>query len=222
MTKKSSLFFIVSAVIFMCAQVSVRAQSTGNSETNKIQWGLRGGLNLSNTNAGFGTGSTFRDPSFKLGLLGGITVQVPLNEALRIQPEISLSSEGALQEGLIGNVNDNKYVLVFTTQLSFLNIPVMLQYNKGKGFYAETGPQLGILLQARLKNAFPAAGAASETEISDTKNAVMSWASGIGYQFEGRTGIGLRYTLGLANYTEGVSTQKVNTLQLLLHYRLSK
>jgi len=218
--KKSLLAFLT--LVLVAFQTNTYAQTTTDKPSKKIEWGLRGGLNLSNTSAGFGTGNTFRDPSFKLGLLGGVTLQVPLSNALRLQPEIAFSSEGSLQEGLIGNVADNKYVLVFTTQLNFLNIPLMLQYNEGKGFYAETGPQLGILLNARLKNAFPAAGAPAETEISDTKNAVMSWATGIGYQFEGRTALGLRYTLGLANYTEGVSAQKVNTLQLLLHYKLSK
>lgn len=218
--KKSLLAFLT--LVLVAFQTNTYAQTTTDKPSKKIEWGLRGGLNLSNTSAGFGTGNTFRDPSFKLGLLGGITLQVTMSNALRLQPEIAFSSEGSLQEGLIGNVSDNKYVLVFTTQLSFLNIPLMLQYNEGKGFYAETGPQLGILLNARLTNAFPAAGAPSETTISDTKNAVMSWATGFGYQFEGRTALGLRYTLGLSNYTEGVSAQKVNTVQLLLHYRLSK
>lgn len=218
--KKCLLAFLT--LVFVAFQANTYAQTSPDKQSKNIEWGLRGGLNLSNTSAGFGTGSTFRDPSFKLGMLGGVTLQVPLSNALRLQPEITFSSEGSLQEGLIGNVTDNKYVLVFTTQLNFLNIPVMLQYNQGKGFYAETGPQLGILLNARLKNAFPAAGAPSETTISDTKNAVISWASGLGYQFDGRTALGLRYTMGLSNYTDGTSKQKVNTLQLLLHYRLNK
>ncbi len=206
---------------------SVWAQEQAAPRNRSVQFGFRAGLNGSKTSEGFGPAATTKDPSLKLGLLAGVAVQVPLSSALRLQPEISYSGEGSLQEGLIGSPGDNNYVLVFTTKLHLINLPVLLQYNKGKGFYAETGPQLGFLLDAQLKNEFPPAGQPKETKIKDLSGTNLqspsfSWVAGTGYTFPSGLGLGLRYTAGLSNYVTGVNDQKVSNIQLHLLYWFGK
>ena len=196
------------------------AQDAGSTQKTKLRLGLRAGLNGSTTSAGFGAGNTFKNPSIKLGLMAGITLQAPLGGDFYLQPELLYSQEGSLQEGIIGSVTDANYVLIFTTKLNFINVPVLLQYNKGKGFYAETGPQAGFLMTARLRNEFPPAGLNKEADIANTKGITLNWVGGAGYTFASGWGAGLRYTAGLTNFYEGVNKQRVNTLQLHLHYRL--
>lgn len=195
------------------------AQDAGKTPKSKLRLGLRAGLNGSNTSAGFGSGSPlFKDPSMKLGMMAGITLQAPLGGDFYLQPELLYSREGSLQEGIIGNVSDANYVLIYTTKLNFINVPVLLQYNKGKGFYAETGPQAGFLMSAQRRQEFPTP--ATTTDISKTNGVTLSWVGGVGYTFASGWGAGLRYTAGLTNFYEGVNKQRVNTLQLHLHYRL--
>ena len=187
-----------------------------------VQISFRAGLNGSLTTNGFGPVSTTKDPSMKLGLLAGVAVNIPLSPVICLQPELSYSREGSLQEGLIGSPSDNNYVLVFTTRLHFLNLPVLLQYNKGKGIYFETGPQAGFLLGANLKNEFPPAGQPKVSDIQNTNLANASWVIGTGYTFPSGLSAGLRYTIGLTNYVTGVSEQKVNTLQVHVMYWFRK
>ncbi len=211
--------------ILLCPSVWAQNQETPKQTT--IQFGFRAGLNGSKTSEGFGPAATTKDPSLKLGLLAGVAVQVPLSSALRLQPELYYSREGSLQEGLIGSTSGNNYVLVFTTRLHYINLPVLLQYNKGTGFYAETGPQLGFLLDAQLKNEFPPAGQPKETKIKDLSGTNLqspsfSWVAGTGYTFPSGLGLGLRYTAGLSNYVTGVNDQKVSNIQLHLLYWFGK
>lgn len=211
------------SILVLCTFVGhcLFAQDAGSTQKSKLRLGLRAGINGSTTSAGFGSGNTFKNPSLKLGLLAGVSLQAPLGGDFYLQPELLYSQEGALQDGIIGSVTAANYVLIFTTKLNFINVPLLLQYNRGKGFYAETGPQAGFLISARLRNEFPPAGTPNkETDISNTKQVTLNWVGGVGYTFASGWGGGLRYTAGLSNFYEGVNKQRVNTLQLHVHYRL--
>ena len=209
---------IITLTLLIAFGLAGHAQSKSAAS---LQIGVTLGLNASNTSTGYGSGSNFKDPGMKLGGVIGAFVQIPLENKLSLQPELLYSSEGSLQEGKIGSTGN--YVTIFTNKLGYLNIPVMLQYNAtGKGFFAEAGPQLGLLLSAKLKNAFPGSGAATETDTKDyMKSTNFGLGFGIGYNFNQAFGIGTRYIFGLSEVHDAIADMKVNTLRVGLHYKFS-
>lgn len=65
--------------------------------------------------------------------LGGF-VRLPIKNSFSIQPEIYYAAQGVNWEG------DGK------TSLGCLNIPVLPKLTTSSGFYAESGPQVGLML----------------------------------------------------------------------------
>ena len=213
--RKSVLATVIAIFVFV---------GMGFSQTHPkapLQIGFKLGLNGSNTSTGYGSGSNFKDPGMKLGATVGAFVQIPLENKLSIQPELAYSSEGSLQEGKIGS--NSNFVTVFTNKLGYLNLPVMVQYNAtGKGLYGEAGPQIGFLLSAKVKNAFPASGSASEIDTKEfMKSTNFGLAFGLGYNFNEAFGVGARYVFGLSEVNDAIADMKVSTLSLAVHYKFA-
>ena len=188
-------FFLGSLLLFCSAMAFSQVPAIG----------LKLGMNVATTKDGFGSGiqDLFKNPNFKAGLTAGAFVNIPLPGPFSIQPELLFSSEGSLQDGQIGA--SNTYVNVFKITMNYLQVPVMFQYNAPKGFYLETGPQIGFLLSSELQNKFPGTGSGSSTtDLKDVlKGSNFAIAGGLGYNFKGGFGIGARYTQGISNPYDG-------------------
>jgi hypothetical protein len=212
---------IIVLAVLQTAVAQEKSKTEGRQSS--IHLGIRAGFNGSVTTSGFGIGNAYRDPSIKGGTYAGVFVSIPLSSQWSFQPELSYSGEGSLQDINISDVSGNRYVLALTTQLQFLNLPLLIQYNKGYGFYAETGPQPGFLVKAQVIKEFPAPAQAPE-KIQGTNNTTLSWLAGLGYNFRSGLGVGLRYSLGMTSYFDvpGLTDQKVNTIQIGLQYRFKK
>ena len=132
----------------------------------QVNFGLKAGVNFSSfTGADAGGSSTLT--GFNIGGL----VNFPISPMFSVQPELFFSQEGAKETG-----SDNKL------SLGYINIPVLLQYNNARpaGFYAETGPQLGLLISAKDKS-----NGVSVDVKSSIKSTAVSWALGLGYKLPG-------------------------------------
>jgi opacity protein-like surface antigen len=216
------IFHLFIALTVLQTAVAQEKSKTEGKQSS-VHLGLRAGFNGSVTTSGFGITSSYRDPSIKAGTFVGVFVSIPISSQFSFQPELSYSGEGSLQDIKISDASGNRYVLALTTQLQFLNLPLLIQYNKGHGFYAETGPQPGFLLKAQVTQEFPAP-AQAPAKIQGTNNTTLSWLAGLGYNFRSGLGVGLRYSLGMTSYFDvpGITDQKVNTIQLGLQYRFKK
>src|SRR5689334_6936348 len=96
-----------------------------------VNFGLKGGLNLATIDS-----KESNEIQNRVGFHGGLFANIPVSSQIAVQPEAVYSSQGA------------KYTaggVVHSLALNYVNIPVMLQAMVGRGFYAEVGPQLGIL-----------------------------------------------------------------------------
>jgi hypothetical protein len=144
----------------------------------QVDFGLKGGVNFSSF-----TGADASGSSTLTGFYVGGLVNFPISTMFSVQPEAFFSQEGAKETG-----SDNKL------SLSYVNIPVLLQYNSSRpsGFYAETGPQLGLLVSAKSKN-----NGVSVDVKSELKSTAISWALGLGYKLVDGFGFGARYAFGL-------------------------
>lgn len=146
----------------------------------KFQFGLKGGLNVSNF-----TRTSFNNVDNKaiVGLHGGALLSLLLGDHFAIQPEALISTQGAKLASDVG-FDDGNY------KLTYLTIPVMLKGRFNGGFYLETGPQFGF----KLKENIPGA---NNTE-NFAKNADFGWGAGLGFHGKSGLGIGGRYILGLS------------------------
>lgn len=171
-----------------------------------ISFGLKAGASLANLTSKYDDETESAD--MKTGFNAGVFANIAFTENLSFNPELMFSLEGAKDED--AKIN-----------FGFVNIPLLLQYN-ASGFYAETGPQLGLLLNAKYKDD------EEEIDIKESyRTASIAWAVGLGYKLENGIGIGARYNLGLSNLleesedTEGYKL-KGNVIQIGLTYTLGK
>lgn len=182
------------AVLFAC--ISVAAQE-------KPKFGLKGGLNISTVKFSNGADANWRS-GFHLGGLA----HVHITPSFSLQPEVYYSSQGAK----LTLANDNKLNL----NLSYINVPVLLQYNFANGFRLQGGPQVGFLVGVSDKIS------GVEQNIYKTDNfKTVELALPLGLSYLGYSGLGVdaRYNIGLTNISKDASpTVKNNVFQVGAFY----
>ncbi|MEO6405038.1 MAG: porin family protein [Ferruginibacter sp.] len=162
----------------------------------QVKFGIKAGVNISTLR-----GDDVSDAKSLIGVYGGGLVNIPISTMFSVQPEVLYSGEGA---------KDGSDKLM----LSYVNIPVLLKYSNPSGFFAELGPQIGILISAKAKS-----GGTSDDIKEFLKSSNFSLAGGLGYNFTPSIGAGIRYTLGLANIgKDSGSDLKTGTISIGLHY----
>ena len=168
-------------------------------EISSKTFGIKAGANFSNLRSIDGDNSKSAD--MKLGFHGGVFLNVPVGFIFSIKPEVMYSLEGAQD-----NTDDSK------TNLHYLNIPVLLQYNNQSVIFIETGPQIGFLVSAKAKYAGTRVDLKDQIEKTN-----FSWCLGAGYILDSGIGFNARYNLGLSNIAKkanGDPKTKSNVFQL--------
>lgn len=173
----------------------------------QVRFGVKAGVNLTKF-----SGSDAGDNDFLLGYAGGGLVNYKLADAVSLQGEVLYSLEGASSKDAVEGMN-----VTTKAKLGYVNIPVLAQYNHSSGFYAETGPQLGILANA--KASMSAEGESHSYDMKDQLKSInFSWGIGAGYKLSNGLGIGARYNLGLASIADNDSKVKVGGFHIGLSY----
>src|ERR1700761_4895839 len=105
------------------------------SAQGQIQFGVKGGLNLSTVTVsnGFDGYSYSTLASFN----AGVFLKIPVVRFFSVQPEVYYSGQGF--KGVDGSTGFN-----YSEHVNYLNIPVLAKFTTRSGFYLETGPQLGL------------------------------------------------------------------------------
>ena len=154
---------------------------TGVASAQNTNLGIKGGLNAYTINDDDNSNTEYI-LGFHVGLLG----HFHLNDQFALQPEVVFSTQGA-QYKVAGTD--------FKQELSYINIPVLLQYMFNNGFRIQAGPQLGILASAR---------SGTNNNTVDVKDNFESTDLGlsVGVSFINPTssfGVDARYNHGLSN-----------------------
>ena len=169
-----------------------------------INFGLKGGLNLATLD-----NNQNNNIQNRIGFHGGLFANIPVSSQIAIQPEVVYSSQGAKYD--VGNED-------LSLALNYVNIPLMLQAMVGRGFYAQAGPQFGILTGVADKINDTEIGAVT---IDDFKKTDVALGFGLGYKGLSGFGIDARYNLGLTNINNsGTANIKNNVLQIGLMLQL--
>jgi len=161
----------------------------------QVQFGLKGGMNLSTLTNSTG-GSTL------INFNAGILVKARLDQVLSLQPEAYYSGQGI-------KAPDGKIAV------DYINMPLLLTYTLPSGVFFQTGPQLGILLSAKAK----ANSGASEDLKDAFKSTDFDWAFGMGYLIPHVDfGFNLRYNLGISSLGKYGGTSKNSVFQIGIIY----
>lgn len=136
-----------------------------------------------------------------IGFHAGINYRSQLGEKLYLTPGLHFSQKGAKIDFGFGES---------TTTVNYIDVPIMFTYRSDpeKGFFAEGGPYLGLLLSA-------------DSEGEDIKDEYKSIdfgiGAGLGYDL-GQFLLGIRYNIGIANIadTEGEEEGKATNTVLQL------
>ena len=170
--------------------------------------GLKGGLNL----ASLSDSENEDDVKSRIGYHAGLFLNIAVSPQIAIQPEAVYSVQGAKYD--LGTPGDD---LQFT--LNYVNIPVMVQAMVGKGFYAEAGPQLGILTSVSDKVGDMELNSVSK---DDFKTTDVSLGFGLGYKGISGFGLDARYNIGLTDINNSGRSANIknNVMQIGLSLQL--
>lgn len=185
--------------------VAIIVMGTTTLHAQSINFGAKAGLNI----AFFNTTADTDGTKPRIGYHIGAMLELGLIDKFAIQPEILYSTQGYAigkqqEVPILGKV-DIKSV----TKFDYLNIPIMLKFFPIEGLSLEAGPQIGFLVNAKLKTSVN-----DETKTIDFEDVVKSIAVGtdayklnkfdygvnfgLGYKISSLS-LGIRYNLGLAD-----------------------
>jgi hypothetical protein len=194
------LFTLLAALLITSAAVAQH----GNTPAGQVSIGIKGGLNLYNIH-----NDNDVKYDYKVGYNFGLLGHIHLNKSFAIQPEVVYSMQGAKQT--VNNVTTNY-------NLSYINVPVLIQYMFDNGLRLQAGPQLGLLVAAKSKT-----GSETVDNKENLKPIDIALSIGAGYIFP-PTGLGIdvRYNHGLSNINDtGDVTSTNRGLQVGLFYIFS-
>ncbi|AYN02377.1 PorT family protein [Chryseobacterium aahli] len=208
--------------------------TTKSTSSSDVRFGVKGGMNVSSLSKDAG----LEDQKSKIGFNAGIFATIPVAESFSIQPEVLYSQYGAKIEStneftVLGTTTRN--VESYSTNLDYIAVPVMFQYNFVPNFYVEAGPEFGFLVGAKNKgdrtttvttgsNTSTSSASYSDKIDKDNLNTFnFGIGLGAGYYFTDNIGITARYVAGVTDVAKdrpnGSDAVRNNTFQVGLAYK---
>ncbi|MCF6350354.1 MAG: PorT family protein [Flavobacteriaceae bacterium] len=143
-------------------------------------------------------------PSFHVG---GV-VEVQINDFFSVQPEVLFSMQGY----------QDKDDALLKYNYHYVNVPIMVKYFVNENFSIDAGPQVGMLLAAKIST-----GTEELTDVKDLSN-TFDYGVNLGgsYEMDNGMNINIRYNYGLANVFDNESNDlKANNtvIQVSLGYK---
>ena len=194
-----------------------------SSLTFAQQFGIKGGMNV----ASISKDGTLSDTSSKIGFNAGVFMNAPLAENFSIQPEVLYNDLGS--KITYGQNDNNSY----STNLGYISVPVMFQYNATPEFYLEAGPQFSFLVNAnnKLKDGNNNIVVNDWTKLAKDNLNTFDFGLGLGagYYFTPQLGLTARYVAGMTKigkddnvYGQPYKDSKNNVFQVGLAYKFAK
>lgn len=196
------------------------AQQTGNTPSNPVTFGVKGGMNVSSLS----NGADLSDSKSKIGFNAGVFANIPLASSFSVQPEVlynDLGSKVTREYSVLGN----NYKSEYSRNLGYVAVPVMFQYNATPEFFLEAGPEFGFLVSAKdkLKSSTNNSNNTQVATLNKDDFQTFNFGIGIGagYYFIPNLGITARYTAGLTDIYKNNSGDAVrnNVFQVGLAYK---
>ncbi|MCE3074446.1 porin family protein [Chryseobacterium gwangjuense] len=173
------------------------------SSSSPVSFGVKAGMNVSSLSKDEG----LDDQKSKIGFNAGVFANIPVASSFSIQPEVLYSQYGS--KAVYNNVVDanNSVKRSYTTDLGYITVPVMFQYNFVPNFYLEAGPEFGFNVTAKEKYDQTTVIGGNTTTTSGTEDInkdnmnTFNFGIGIGagYYFTDNIGLTARYVAGVTD-----------------------
>lgn len=184
------------------------------TSSSSVRFGVKAGMNVSSLSKDEG----LDDQKSKIGFNAGVFASIPVAESFTVQPEVLYS-----QYGSKANFNELGTKFSVATNLDYITVPVMLQYNFVPNFYVEAGPEFGLLVSAKekVKNESNGASVTSDNYKDDLNTFNFGVGIGAGYYFTDNIGVTARYVAGATDIFKENNGDAVrnNTFQVGLAYK---
>ena len=192
-------------LVVLCALISAGTYAQG------IGFGVKAGANVANVKISDGQYSLDTKP--KIGFHGGVFVTIMITDALGVQPELLLSTQGAKYDV---DYFDGKLIL------NYVAIPLLVRYNINDMFSIHAGPQFGILVKADEEY-----DGDTYSVKDDFKSMDIAGAIGLEVNLPANLGVGARYLFGLSSALTsdnsfGDAKLKNGVIQVYVIYRIKR
>lgn len=175
--------------LFLVLLASAGITTAAHAQGGRI--GLKIGTSLSNF-----VGKNSDGASSKFGINGGFVAELGITENLAIQPEIIFSMKGAKIDEFKARYNQN-----------YVDVPVLLKV-KANGLFFQAGPQVGLLIDSKVKNDAVTVNSAGAFKTID-----FGYVAGLGYELASGPMIGLRYNGGISKVYEKQANGRASDIQ---------
>jgi hypothetical protein len=183
---------ILSAAMLLTIGFTANAQN--------IKFGVKAGLNLATL-----TGDVNSDVSSRTNFHAGGVVEFKVAQNFSVQPELLYSGQGAKFDVFQDGAN---YETTF--KFDYINIPVLAKYYIIEGFSIEAGPQVGFIVNSKMKVEIPGMGS-GEVDAEEITNGVdFGIAGGLAYDLPIGLFFQARYVAGIANVIDEPNTSTQN------------
>lgn len=129
------------AALFVSTTSIGMAQDNEIDNREKLQFGIKAGLNYSNV---YDVRGEKFNADAKFGLAAGVFLAIPIGKYLGIQPEVLFSQKGFNANGMILGETYN-----FTRTTTYLDIPLQFAFKPSEFFTLLAGPQYSYLVNQR-------------------------------------------------------------------------
>lgn len=173
--KKSIFLFSVALIL---SAFTLQAQEQNSDNRDKLQLGIKGGLNFSNI---YDTDGEEFDADGKFGFVGGVFLAIPIGKYLGIQPEVLYSQKGYKSTGSFLGTN---YEMKRTT--NFIDVPILLQVKPVEFVTLLAGPQYSFMLKRKDEFTGGSLSAVQEEDFKndDLRNNILGVIGGADFNFE--------------------------------------
>lgn len=201
--------------------------TTKSTSSSDVRFGVKGGMNVSSLSKD----ASLEDQKSKIGFNAGVFATIPVAESFSIQPELLYTQYGSKAVYTDFENNNNSLKRSYTTNLGYIAVPVMFQYNFVPNFYVEAGPEFGFNIVAKEKFDQTLVVGGNTTTTSGTedidKDGLNTFNFGIGlgagYYFTDNIGVTARYVAGVTDVAKdrqnGSDAVRNNTFQVGLAYK---
>ena len=185
-----------------------------------LQFGVRGGLNISDESSHKYLSGISNSTKFRQGFnLGGV-VNMPVTEKFDVEADVFYSMQGFKQDIYTTTLDEYDEVVLQTITSHYLNIPIVAKYYKTNGLYVECGPQVGFLM-GRSNNA-EVLTPVDPYEYSNTKKVDFSIVGGLGLFFYENFYVNARYCHGFTGTSQIYDGGKNRNIQISVGYMFAR
>ena len=169
---------------------------------NRTSLGVKVGVNYSNLV------KSFYKPIVAYHV-GGF-LEYKFSQIISIQPELQFSAQGfKIEDELRQNFDDIPTFFSTTTNLNYINVPILAKFNINKTLNIVAGPQVGCLVYAKNEGK-------DVTSSYNTFDFGVNFGVGVSLN---KVIIDLRYNIGLSDVSKYITSVKNSVFQLSVGYK---